>query len=107
MQEALHLQNQVQGGDHETYPDDKRKVGGREVLPTKVRECTHISLPKTVWPPQWLQMQEVWRDSNPALDAGAPLSPLQPVERPAESTMEGCGKGDRLESGQMPTRACL
>jgi len=47
----------------------------------------------------------VWRDSGP--DAGAPLPPLQPVERPAESTLEGGGKGDGLESGQMPTRAGL
>jgi len=35
----------------------------------------------------------------------APLPPLQPVERPPERTMEGGGKGDGLESGQMPARA--
>jgi hypothetical protein len=45
------------------------------------------------------------QDGGP--DAGTPLPPLQPVERPAESTMEGGGKGDGLESGQMPTRADL
>jgi len=50
-------------------------------------------------------MLVVWRDSDPDPDVGAPLPPLQPVERPAEGTMEGGGKGDRLESGQMPTRA--
>jgi len=47
----------------------------------------------------------VWRDSDP--DAGAPLPPLQSVERPAESPLAGGGKGDGLESGQMPTRAGL
>jgi len=50
-------------------------------------------------------MLVVWRDSGP--DAGAPLPPLQPVERPAESTLEGSWKGDGLESGQMPTHAGL
>jgi len=50
-------------------------------------------------------MLVVWRDSVP--DAGAPLPPLQPVERPPERTMEGGGKGDGLESGQMPARADL
>jgi len=39
--------------------------------------------------------------------AGAPLPPLQPVERPAKSALESGGKGDGLESGQMPTRAGL
>jgi len=38
-------------------------------------------------------------------DAGTPLPPLQPVERPAEHAMEGGGKGDRLETGQIPTGA--
>jgi len=37
----------------------------------------------------------------------APLPPLQPVERSPERTMEGGGKGDGLESGQMPTCADL
>jgi len=54
-------------------------------------------------------MLVVWRrrrqDGGP--DAGTLLPPLQPVERRAESTMEGCGKGDGLESGQMQTRADL
>ena len=50
-------------------------------------------------------MLVVWRDSVP--DEGAPLPPLQPVERPPEKTMEGGGKGDGLESEQMPTRAYL
>jgi len=50
-------------------------------------------------------MLVVWRDSVP--DAGAPFPPLQPVGRPPERTMEGGGKGDGLESGQMPTRADL
>jgi hypothetical protein len=29
VQQALQLQTQGQGGDQETYPDDKRKVAGR------------------------------------------------------------------------------
>ena len=45
------------------------------------------------------------QDGGP--DAGTPLPPLQLVERPAENAMEGSAKGDRLESGQMPTRAGL
>jgi len=40
-------------------------------------------------------------------DAGAPLPPLQPVEIPAESTLDSGGEGKGMESGQMPTRASL
>jgi len=40
-------------------------------------------------------------------DAETPLPPLQPVERPDENSREGGGKGDGLESGQMPTCAGL
>jgi len=40
-------------------------------------------------------------DSGP--DAGTPLPPLQPVERPVENTMEGGWKGEGLEHGQIPT----
>jgi len=38
---------------------------------------------------------------------GAPLLPLQQMERPAEDTLEGSGTGNRQESGQMPARADL
>jgi len=51
------------------------------------------------------QVLVVWRDSVP--DAGAPLPPLQRVERSPERTVEGGGEGDGLESGQMPTCADL
>jgi len=47
-----------------------------------------------------------WRQDG-GLDTGTPLPPLQPVERPAESTVGSGGKGDGLESGQLPTRAGL
>jgi len=50
-------------------------------------------------------MLVVWRDI--VSDAGAPLPPLQTVERPAESALEGGGEGDGLESRQMQTRADL
>jgi len=50
-------------------------------------------------------MLVVRRDS--VSDPGAPLPPLQMVERPAESTLEGSGEGDRLESRQIQTRADL
>jgi len=50
-------------------------------------------------------MLVVWRDSVP--DAGASLPPQLPVERPTGRTMEGGGKGDGLESGQMSARADL
>jgi hypothetical protein len=48
----LQLQTQGQSGDQETYPDDKREIAGCQVLPTKVRACTHWSLPKTIRPPR-------------------------------------------------------
>jgi hypothetical protein len=38
-------------------------------------------------------------------DTGAPLRPLHPMERPAESALEGGGKGHRMETVQMPTCA--
>jgi hypothetical protein len=38
---------------------------------------------------------------------GTPVPPLQPVERPGKDTMEGGGKSNGLESGQMQTRADL
>jgi len=47
----------------------------------------------------------VCRDSS--LYVGAPPYPLQPVDRPAGNTLEIGGKGDRLESAQMPTRSGL
>jgi len=50
-------------------------------------------------------MRRQRQDSSP--DAETPLPPLQQVERPAESPMEGGGKGDGLQSRQMPTCADL
>jgi hypothetical protein len=47
---ALRLQTQGQGGGQETYPNDKREIAGLQVPQTKVRVCTHWSLPKTVRP---------------------------------------------------------
>jgi len=38
---------------------------------------------------------------------GNTSSAMQPGERPAEITVEGVGKGEELESGQMQTRADL
>ena len=49
----------------------------------------------------------MWRDSDPDPETGAPVPPLQPVEIPAVNTMEGGGKGDGLDSGQMTQRAGL
>jgi len=60
---------------------------------------------KTIRSLRGRQMLVVRRDRGP--DAGAPLPPLQPVERPAESTLESGGEGNGMESGQMPTRADL
>jgi len=45
------------------------------------------------------------RDCGP--DVGAPLPPLQQLERPAEDTLEDSRTDNRLESGQMPARADL
>jgi len=67
--------------------------------------CTNWSLPNTVQPPRRQQILEVNRDSGP--DPGAPLPPSQPVERPAECTLEHGGKGDRLECRQMLPHADL
>jgi len=50
-------------------------------------------------------MLVVCRDSGP--DMGAPLPPLQLEERLAKRTLQGGGKRDGLESGQMPTLAGL
>jgi len=44
---------------------------------------------------------------NSGQDFGAPPPPLQQVERQADSTLQSGDKGDRLESGQMPTRGGL
>jgi len=40
-------------------------------------------------------------------NGGTSLPPLQPVERPEESTMAGGWKGDGLVTRQMPTRTYL
>jgi hypothetical protein len=52
VQQALQLLTQGQGRDQETYPDDKCKAAGRQVLPTKVRSCARAGLPTTVRPPR-------------------------------------------------------
>jgi len=61
VQQALRLQTQGQGGDQEAYPNDKREIAGRQVLPTKVRACTHWSLLKMVRPLRGRQMLVVRR----------------------------------------------
>jgi hypothetical protein len=48
--QALQLQIQGQGGDKETYPDDKHRGTGCQVLPTTVWARTHGSLRKMVRP---------------------------------------------------------
>jgi hypothetical protein len=45
------------------------------------------------------------QDGSP--DSESPLPPLEAVERPAESTMEGGGTDIGLESRQMPTHPDL
>jgi len=50
-------------------------------------------------------MLVVWRDFG--REEGAPRLPLQPIERPAEDTLEHSGKGNWLERGQMPAHADL
>ena len=105
VQQALLLQTQGQDREQETCPDDKREVAGYQVLQTTVRACTHWSLPETLRPLRGRYMLVVCRDFGP--DTGAPLPPLQPMERPAGSPVESGGKGDRLESRQIPTHAGL
>jgi hypothetical protein len=50
-------------------------------------------------------MLVVYRDSCPGM--GERFLPLQPVERPAESTLESCEKSEGQESSQMLTDAGL
>jgi len=52
VQQALQLQIQGQGEDQRTYPDEKRKLTGRQLLPTKLQACPHWSLAKAVMPPR-------------------------------------------------------
>jgi len=106
MQEALQLQTQGPDWDHVTCSDEKREVADYKVLQTKLRACTHWSLPKTVRPPRERQMLVVpWlRQDSPD---GTPVPPMQLVERPATGTMEGSGINVGLESRRMQTRANL
>jgi len=48
-------------------------------------------------------MLVVWRDSVP--DVGAPVPPLQQLERPPVRTIEGSDTGKVLESWRMPACA--
>jgi len=50
-------------------------------------------------------MLVAWRECIP--DAGAPLPPLQQMERPAEVILEDSGTGNTLESGQVAAGADL
>jgi len=50
-------------------------------------------------------VQQRRQDGGP--DAGTPLRTMQPVDSPAKDTMEGGGKSDGLEGGQMQTCADL
>jgi len=68
-----------------------------------MRVCADWTVPKTVWTPRGRYVLVVRRRSS--ADARASIPPLQPMERPAESALEGGGEGHRLASGQMPTCA--
>jgi len=92
VQQALQLKTEGQDGDEETHSNNKHEVAGYQVLQTKVRACTHWSLPKTVRPPKGRQMLVVRRRRQDSPDAGTPLPPLQLVETTATGTMEGGGK---------------
>jgi len=105
VQQAPQLQTQGQVGDQETYPDDKREIAGGQILLTELWTCAQWSLPKAVRPPRRRQILKVWWDFGP--DLGAPLLPLQQMERPAEDTLEDSGTENRLESGQKLARADL
>jgi len=49
-QQALWLQPPGLGGGQETYPNDKCKIAGRQILQTTVSACTHWNLTITVRP---------------------------------------------------------
>jgi len=48
-------------------------------------------------------MLVVWMECVP--DTGAPIPPLQQMEKPAEDTVKDSERGNRLESGQVPACA--
>jgi len=48
-----------------------------------------------------------WQRQDGSPDAGASLPPLQPMDRPAEDSLDKGGKSDGMESGQMLTRESL
>jgi len=48
-------------------------------------------------------MLVVQRPKQDSPYVGTSLPPLQPMERPAEDSLERGGKSDGMESGQMPT----
>jgi len=87
----------------ETRPNDKRNITANKDLQTEERACTNWNVPKAVRTPRGRRMLVVQRRDT--TDAGTSLPPQQPVERPAESALEGGGEGYRMESGQMLTCA--
>jgi len=101
--QTLRLQTEGQSPEQEIRPNDKREITGSKVLQTEERAYADWNVPKAVWTPRGRQMLVV-RKRN-ATDAGASLLPLQPVEGPAESALEGGRKGHWMESEQMPARA--
>jgi hypothetical protein len=103
--QTLRRLTEGQSWAQEIRPNDKREIIGNKVLQTEERACAYWNVPKAVWTPRGRQMLVV-RKQN-ATDAGASLPPLQPVERPADSALEGGGKGHGMESGQMPACANL
>jgi len=105
MHQTLRLQAEGQSRKQETRPNDKREATGSEVLQAEERTCADWTVPRAVWTPRGRYVLVVRRRSS--ADARASIPPLQPVERPAKSALEGGGEGHRLESGQMPTRADL
>jgi len=77
-----------------TYSDDELEVISGQVLPPKIRACTHWRIPKSIQSLRGRQVLVVSRNTGP--DAAAPLPPLQPVERPAEHVLESSRTGQGL-----------
>jgi len=103
MHQTLQLQAEGHCRKQETRPNDKRETTGSEVLQAEERTCADWTVTKAVWTPRGRYVLVVRRRSG--ADVRTSIPPLQPVERPAKSALQGGGEGHRRECGQMPTRA--
>lgn len=80
----------------QTYPNGKHRVIGKKTLPTKVKACTNMCLPRTVQTLREQQVVAVLGNSGPYTGV-SPLS-LQPLAILALGALKAGEEGNRLES---------